>query len=246
MIKANPSLGELPGIGQINVAPSDRVDLPSTAVSTGRNTDSGAEIFKYKVTTGKFEGQIFEYYRGQTLSGTEKWLNIDSYPPLNNKQIANFNELASYRQKQAAAGTPVTDTRGNNGTVSLIEHNGIYYIGTNSENWAPSISQDMDTWANNIGFTQRSRSVLNPLRHAEAHSLKQLHDAGSVPKQLELYVDRIACPDCLQDLPRLANKMGVVELTIRLPDGRYSISTNGEPPNRSWIPEELNKINEGK
>jgi hypothetical protein len=50
---------------------------------------------------------------------------------------------------------------------------------------------------------------------------------GQMPSNLTIYVDRIACSSCQNNLPNLIENMGVENLTIKLPDGRSAVVTKG-------------------
>ena len=178
----------------------------------------------------------------ETLSGSKKWLSLDSYPPLDQTQRANFQQLTSIRETARIDGYPITDSNGGDGTLALARVGDQVVVGSNSTNWDAIQRGEMDAWAQEIGFIPRADQVLDPMRHAEAQSLKKIWDTGTIPDKVVLSVDRIACKDCWLDLPNIAEKMGVSQLVIVLPDGRYSVSTDGEPLLRSWKPDELSQL----
>ena len=65
------------------------------------------------------------------------------------------------------------------------------------------------------------------LYHAEANTLMKIYNdtGGQMPSNVTIYVDRIACSSCQNNLPNLVDAMGVQNLTIKLPDGRSALVT---------------------
>ena len=135
-----------------------------------------------------------------------------------------FDAISDFRSTRT-----ITDAQGGTGTVYITEINGQRYVGVNSTNFTDADRALSKKWEAELGIPAGPAGNFQrqTLYHAEANTLMKIYNdtGGQMPSNVTIYVDRIACSSCQNNLPNLVDAMGVQNLTIKLPDGRSALVT---------------------
>lgn len=126
---------------------------------------------------------------------------------------------------------PVSDSRGNQGTVAAVQIDGQTFVGLNSHNYqggdALALNRQLSA---DLGMTDQPfhRQVAF---HAEADALLQARaqNGGAMPDSVTLFTDNPPCASCQQNLGTVADEMGIKALRIEVSDGSvWTLNANGK------------------
>jgi hypothetical protein len=126
----------------------------------------------------------------------------------------NFDDIASFRVAKKISAFNQLD--GATGTVAKIEIDGKPFFGINS-GLSPDSLPLRRKWFEIVEFKPPRKHLgrARSLNHAEAHAIMEAHEyLKHLPSELTLYVDRVTCWFCQNELPYLMKAVGIKELTI--------------------------------
>tara|TARA_R110002095_G_C4202346_1_gene235160 strand:+ start:318 stop:722 length:405 start_codon:yes stop_codon:yes gene_type:complete len=114
------------------------------------------------------------------------------------------------------------------GTVAYVEIEGNKIFGVNSTALLNDADKNLGRmWREKLKF---SAGRAQALFHAEAHALMRAYEktGGKLPSKITLYVDRLTCGPCQASLPKLAESMGIDQLTIITKNGHVGEIIDGK------------------
>ncbi|WP_299248053.1 deaminase [uncultured Aquimarina sp.] len=130
----------------------------------------------------------------------------------------HFDDLAVFRENNDLPKYKRED--GSTGTAAKTDIDGTDFYGLNSK-LSPEAKALRQKWFEQIEWVPPKKTQpkhlghAQSLTHAEAHSLMNAFEAkGSLPKEVNLYVDRPTCNMCKGELPALMKAMNIETLNI--------------------------------
>ncbi|NJO03818.1 MAG: hypothetical protein HC880_21045 [Bacteroidia bacterium] len=207
-------------------------DLKDTPIST----------LLFKLSALKLKYTFIKRFEAENVSGKpghyQIWMiasreKVDDYDIKGTLNLL-FEEIAEYRRRN---NLPEAGQDTERGTVALSMGDGQKFYGTNSNLVTDALDiEDRRVWFDLLKGQGKLKDLSNLgqaqfLSHAEAASLiNAFNQVKSLPKKMEIYVDRFTCNNCESYLGDLIGAIGVdnVDIYYKVKDGykHVSISAN--------------------
>ena len=142
-----------------------------------------------------------------------KVANTDAPPDTTMTTQQGKETIDTFRENNS-----VTDSHGGEGTVAATKIGDETIVGVNSHNFTDEQRAIVKAWEKKLKIPagKAGANSRQALYHAEAHTLIQvfMKTNGNPPKNLTIYIDKLACNNCRKFLPKLLKDMGINSLTI--------------------------------
>ena len=141
-----------------------------------------------------------------------------------------FDTIDQFRSQKGGLdelGDSIPSKGDGQGTVAFVDVDGKPVFGVNSSTLVRDADKNLGrSWIDRLGLGRGEGQIV---WHAEGHSLMRAYEktGGNMPSYVNMFVDRVSCPNCRTHLPKLADEMGIDNLILNFKDGKIGRISNG-------------------